>query len=271
MAASSETLRHEAPLPTSREAEEGDTPDAPQRGGAIVSLSVVTVSGDVLADAHELSRTTLLYEICAPWQQMVTSEGETLSLTCSLGEVAGACDAITLTSVCMSFPSWNGACEVGDEQLKRAYIRGVFAHLNDCRDVAFAGRALQVATELYMCEGDGRVFLGYLRALYELASPGGCWLDPLRPLVQDLHRAFCTNQCKANSVQRCFLEGFVLEYVYKKLQLFKKLCFPAKAGRDEGRLLLQLFADRLTHGPNSESVIRDAAENKPWVRATTNR
>ena len=96
-----------------------------------VSLTVVTVGGDALINCHEFDRSTTLGHIFAPWQRVLASEGEEFSLAISLAEAAAASKHLTLISICMDFATWGCTSEGVSEELRRAYIQGIFTHWDD--------------------------------------------------------------------------------------------------------------------------------------------
>ena len=225
-----------------------------------MSLTVVTVRGDVLINCREFDRSTTLVHIVAPWQQVLTSEGDEVLLTNSVAEAAGASEELTLTSICMDFAAWSCTSEGASKELKHAYIKGTFTHWEDCNDVRFVLWALHAATRTYTSEEDGCLFVGYLRTLC-VSAKSRSWLRPLHPFLCNLCIVFDYSFFAEHSSD---VQGLTVAYTCDDFVEFRKNCFPSAASARKVKLLLELIDDRLMDGV--EEVLPSPTYIKCYVR-----
>ena len=226
-----------------------------------VTFTLHGMGGDVvlevvLEENEEDSRLAPILMDCLlkPWHGVLTPSLKILGLSTSvsLRELARTEKITHIVCTRVSIPTERVADELISASLEVIPLaRCIFQSLEELRDPRVVAWSLHQLTQL----NDQAVCDVWLECLEILAKdrsehPQLPYLDPVKPFLQDLERAFRFRRCNSDRPLRAIVVSetgrtLQLKYSAGSLQAWKKACFPCAGKRHQVKELLRKIIDGL--------------------------
>ena len=181
-----------------------------------VEVTVTGVNGEDLISSIVFSGSTKVLKVSRPWLRLLGEEGQDVSLSKTLSEVAGGAGRLQLTGINIDGFDLNliGACWTMAE-----YMESALEHIDEHEDARYIGRAIEFVIARRFVS-DGPLIIDCLKCL--LKQRGHLeWLTPLRPFLQDLRRCLNCREVNSDHQYECQLGDYNLVYTTRDIQNWK--------------------------------------------------